>query len=141
MTTGRVRFLEEYVKHGALNLGQALQGLRYLHSHPDVDQVAPRGTWRHTMLSMRLRSKLVANDVFFALIPPHWHHTREELSVMSSIPAARWFLYGYCAWRFTESGAAKDPLPPDIDKRWDPRCKPSSAEVATDALHAAARGA
>lgn len=56
------RFFEEYSKHSALNLGQALQGLRYL------------------------------------------------------------FQCGYSPWRFTESGGYRDPLPADVDRRWDPRC-------------------
>jgi len=122
-TVSVARFLEEYAKHCALNLGQALQGLRYIHSHPDVDEVAPRYSLRHAMLSVRLRSKRVLNDLFFAAVPPHWHHTRGELEVMTTIPAGRWFQYGYCAWRFTESGAPKAELPADTDKRWDPRCK------------------
>lgn len=119
------RFLEEYAKHTALNLGQALQGLRYVYSHPDVDAQAPRGSLRHIVLSARLRSLRIVNDLLFAAIPPHWHHTPAELAQMTSVPAARWFQYGYCAWRFDESGAPKAELPPDIDKRWDPRCKKS----------------
>jgi hypothetical protein len=121
--TTTLRFFEEYAKHCVLNLGQALQGVRYLHSHPDIDEIAPRGTLRHIGISLRFRSKRVANDLFFAAIPPHWHHTRGELEAMTPISVARWFSYGYCAWRFTESGEPKPELPPDIDKRWDPRCK------------------
>lgn len=123
------RFFEEYVKHTALNLGQALQGIRYLHSHPDIDAVAPRGTLRHAALSLKLRSRRVANDLLFAVIPPHWHHSREELAQMTGISAARWFRYGYCAWQFTDTGAPKDPLPADVDRRWDPRCKAAGARV------------
>jgi len=126
-TVGEVRarasaFLEAYAKHTALNLGQALQGIRYLHSHPDIDRVVPRGTLRHVALSLKLRARRVANDLFFAAIPPHWHHSREELAQLTGISARRWFSYGYCAWRFTDTGAAKDPLPADVDRRWDPRC-------------------
>ena len=120
-----LRFCEEYAKHLALNLGQALQGVRYLHSHPDIDAVAPRGTVRHAVLSARLRAKRVANDLFFAAIPPHWHHTREELAQMTTIPAVRWFQYGYCAWRFTDTGDPLAVLPANVDKRWDPRCSSS----------------
>jgi hypothetical protein len=100
-----------------------------VHSHPDVDEVAPRGTLRHTALSVRLRSRRIVNDLFFAVIPPHWHHTRAELAQMTNISASKWFQYGYCAWRFTESGALNDNLSPSVDKRWDPRCKaaPSTA--------------
>jgi hypothetical protein len=115
------RFAEEYAKHTALNLGQALQGLRYLYSHPRVDAQAPRGSLAHVARSLRLRARLVANDLFFAAIPPHWHHTREELSVMCDVPIERWFQYGYCAWRFDETGKVKQDLT-GVDRRWDPRC-------------------
>jgi len=117
------RFLEEYAKHFALNIGQALQGIRYFLSHPDFDRVAVKGSTRHMRLSISLRSKRVANDLFFALIPPHWHHTKDELVQMTRVPFSLWFQYGYCAWRFTDTGEPKIYLPPDIDKRWDPRCK------------------
>jgi hypothetical protein len=30
------RFLEEYAKQGVLNLGQALQSIRYFYSHPAI---------------------------------------------------------------------------------------------------------
>jgi hypothetical protein len=117
-----VRFLEEYAKHTALNLGQALQGMRYLTSHPDVDARARRGSLRHAALSAALRTKRIANDLFFATIPPHWHHTREELEGMTRVSLSRWFQYGYCAWRFDDTGAPRSHLGPDIDRRWDPRC-------------------
>ncbi len=115
------RFLEEYAKHSALNLGQALQGARYLLSHPDVDRLAPRGSFRHAWLSARLRAARIGNDVFFASIPPHWHHSREELAALCPISLASWFQYGYCAWRFTETGEPKADLT-GVDRRWDPRC-------------------
>ena len=121
-----MRFLEEYAKHTALNLGQALQGLRYLASHPDVDGQAPRGSVRHALLSIALRSRRVANDLFFAAIPPHWHHTPEELRQLVPVPIGRWFLYGYCAWRFGDDGQPRADLGPQIDRRWDPRCKAPS---------------
>src|SRR5262249_5382677 len=117
----RMPFLEEYVKHTALNLGQALQGLRYLTSHPDVDPRASRGVPRHALLAVALRSRRVANDLFFAAIPPHWHHTADELRVMTTVPIGRWFQYGYCAWRFAEDGAPRRDLGPHVDRRWDPR--------------------
>jgi hypothetical protein len=120
-------FFEEYLKHFALNFGQALQGVRYFFSHPDIDAAAPRGTIRHAALSAGLRSKRVVNDLCFALIPPHWHHTREELSSMKRIPTLRWFQYGYCAWRFTGSGEVKQELA-GVDRRWDPRCQRPAPE-------------
>jgi len=120
------RFLEEYLKHSALNLGQALQGVRYLFSHPDVDEIASKGSFRHALLSARLRSKRVGNDLFFALIPPHTHHSRDELGSMRRTRTLRWFQYGYCAWRFTESGEIKPDLA-RVDRRWDPRCRKPDA--------------
>jgi hypothetical protein len=63
----------------------------------------------------------VANDLYFALIPPHWHHTRDELRGMTRVSMARWYRYGYCAWRFNEDGEPKSDLA-GADRRWDPRC-------------------
>jgi hypothetical protein len=117
------RFIDEYFKHAALNLGQALQGIRYFHSHPDADKQAERGSARHLMLSCRMRAKRVVNDLFFAAIPPQWHHSRAELAQMTEISSALWFQYGYCAWRFDETGQPKPDLPPNVDRRWDPRCE------------------
>jgi hypothetical protein len=118
-----MRVLEEYAKHAALNLGQALQGLRYLATHPDMDERAPRGSLRHALLSLSLRVPRVANDLFFAVLPPRWHHSREELSAMTRVPIGRWFQYGCCAWRFTDDGAPRAALGPELDRRWDPRCR------------------
>jgi hypothetical protein len=115
-------FLDEYVKHSVLNFGQFAQGLRYLYSHPDIDSQAKRGSVRHFILSVLFRSRRAANDLFFALIPPHWHHTPEQLSVMRPVPLRKWFFYGYCPWRFDETGAPRTDLS-TADPRWDPRCK------------------
>lgn len=114
-------WMEEYSKHAALNFGQALQGLRYFLTHPDIDRIAERGTVRHAWLSLNLRSRRVANDLFFAILPPHWHHTKEELAGMRATSFRRWFQYGYCAWRFTETGSLRENLD-GVDRRWDPRC-------------------
>jgi len=116
------RFLEEYAKHFALNFGQALQGIRYFFTHPDADPIWPRGSLRHALISSSIRAKRIANDLFFAVLPPHWHHGREELRSMRKISFLQWFQYGYCAWRFTESGEVKADLT-GVDKRWDPRCQ------------------
>lgn len=114
-------WFEQYCKHFALNLGQALQGIGYIHSHPDIDAIAPRGSLKHLARSMWLRSRRVTNDFFFAILPPDWHHTSEELASLRKIPATRWFQYGYCAWRFTDDGEPKGDLSA-VDRRWDPRC-------------------
>ena len=115
-------WIEEYAKHAALNLGQALQGLRYLLTHPKVDGSAKRGSFRHAWLSLELRSKLVVNDLFFAILPPRWHHTKEELAGMHAVSLKHWFQAGYAPYRFAETGEL---LPPDEicrEPRWDPRC-------------------
>src|SRR6185312_11612067 len=104
------QFLEEYLKHAVL-------GLRYFFSHPDIDADAPRGSLRHALRSAAKRAPLVVTDLFFAAIPPHWHHTRDELRGMCAVPAARWFQYGYCAWRFDEDGQEKPDLT-GADPRW-----------------------
>jgi hypothetical protein len=117
--------LEEYAKHSALNFGQVLHGALHLGSHPDIDPVASRGTFRHFYRSALLRSRRLGNDLFFALIPPHWHHSSEELRVIRGVPMRKWFFYGFAAWRFTESGEVKPDLS-SADPRWDPRCKASS---------------
>ena len=123
MNTNRIaahlsRFCAEYFKHAVLNLGQALQGIRFVHSHPDIDAVAQRGTPRHVLLSLVLRTRRIANDLFFAAIPPHWHHSADELQALHREPVRRWFQYGYCAWRFLDADATRP-----VDRRWDPRCR------------------
>jgi len=124
-----LRFMEDYGKHAALNFGQALQGARYLFSHPDVDSRARRGSLAHAGLSVRLRLRRIANDLFFAVVPPQSHHTAEELRAMSPVSVSRWFRYGYCAWRFDDSGQPKSDLT-GVDRRWDPRCQaPPTREI------------
>lgn len=117
-----MRFLEDYGKHAALNAGQALQGLRYVFTHPDVDAHARPGTLPHARRSAQLRLRRIANDLFFAILPPQSHHTPEELRAMRSTSVWKWFQYGYCAWRFDETGGQKPDLT-GVDRRWDPRCK------------------
>lgn len=116
-----MRFFEEYIKHAALNFGQAVQGIRYFYSHPLADDLAPRGGLQHFIHSFFLRTPQILNDLFFAVIPPHWHHSRQELQQMCATSFFLWFQYGYCAWRFTEAGELKPTLD-GVDRRWDPRC-------------------
>jgi hypothetical protein len=120
-------FLEEYAKHAVLNFGQAMQGVRYFYSHPDCDEAAARGTSKHCLLSISLRTRRIVNDLFFAVLPPHWHHTPDELRVMRTIPIRKWFFYGYSAWQFTESGEMRSDLDGTEDRRWDPRCRKPQA--------------
>jgi hypothetical protein len=115
------RWVEVWAKHAALNFGQVCQGLRYLGSHPDIDEAAPRGTVRHAIRSLALRGRRVANDAFFTVTPPQWHHAPPELVGMASIPARRWFQFVFWAWRFTQDGELRGDVS-NVDRRWDPRC-------------------
>ena len=116
------KWIEEYAKHAALNFGQASQGLRYLLTHPKADRIAKRGTIRHMLLSLKLRSKLVANDLFFAILPPHWHHTKEQLASLHAVSLKRWFQAGYGPYRFAETGELLPLHEVFREPRWDPRC-------------------
>lgn len=116
-------FLEEYVKHSALNFGQVAQGFRFLLTHPDVDSVASPGTIRHAATALPLRARRIANDLFFALIPPHWHHTSQELASLHHHATRKWLEAGYSPYRFSETGEylAGDQI--THEPRWDPRCR------------------
>ena len=115
-------FFTEYANHSVLNLGQALQGIRYIYSHPDIDRIAKRGTFKHFGCSVILRFSLILNDLYFSIFPPHWHHTEEEIKSLHLASFKKWFQCGYCAWRFDDNGNYKI-LTGEEDKRWDPRCK------------------
>ena len=62
--------------------------------------------------------------LFYAVIPPHWHHTREQLVAMHPVPYGAWFWYGYPAWHFTGQTAP--------DRRWDPRCLATDTRAPTE---------
>ena len=115
-------FFIEYLKHSVLNLGQALQSVRYFYSHPDIDKVAKRRAFKHIFCSIILRVGLILNDFYFTIWPPHWHHTKDDIKSFQLASTKQWFQYGYCAWRFNEKGEYKV-LTGQEDRRWDPRCK------------------
>lgn len=114
---------EEYFKHAALNFGQALQGLRFLHTHPDIDRIARPGTLRHRLHALPLRLRRGANDLLFAVLPPRWHHTREELAVFAHAPVGLWFQAGFAPCGFGETGERLPPEDRVREARWDPRCR------------------
>lgn len=116
-------WMEEYLKHSALNFGQALQGIRFLFTHPDIDRIAPPGSLRHVAHAVPLRLKRIGNDLFFALLPPRWHHSREELATLHGLPVRRWFQAGYGPYRFSESGDLLPRAEATHEPRWDPRCR------------------
>lgn len=63
------KYFDDYIKHAALNFGQAAQGIRYFYSHPDIDGVSKKGTVAHCLKSMLLRFTIVINDLFL-----HYYH-------------------------------------------------------------------
>jgi hypothetical protein len=116
------KFTTEYLRHSALNFGQALQGMRYFYSHPKVDTLAKRGTFRHFRLSLGRRAKLILNDLFFAAIPPQWHHSEAELATLHQFSVWTWFEAGFMPWIFKDETLQRRALVGNEDRRWDPRC-------------------
>lgn len=92
--------VEEYLKHTALNLGQVARDVRYFYYHPDVDQIATEGTLKHYSHSVVSRFKSLGNNLFYSIVPPHWHHSKRDLEAMRDASARAWFLHGYAPWRF-----------------------------------------
>jgi hypothetical protein len=81
--------LGDYAKHTALNLGQAARDVRYIHDYPGEDTV---------LGSMSRRLPSLANNLFFAALPPRLHHTKEELVEFDPYTMREWFLQGYAPW-------------------------------------------
>jgi len=86
---GLRRVLKEYANHSALNAGQAVRDAKHFLSHPHADAKAAYGTLRHKLESAKLRTKSIANNTYYATIPPHGHHERADLAdwVMPSVKA------------------------------------------------------
>ncbi|WP_413288283.1 hypothetical protein [Bdellovibrio sp. HCB337] len=95
-------FTEEYLKHTALNLGQLARDFRYFYYHPDADKVAKEGSLRHYVYSSGRRVKSMGNNLFYSVIPPHWHHTAEDLMTMPAGSMKEWFLHGYAPWEYCD---------------------------------------
>jgi len=81
-----IGLIEKYIKHTALNLGQAARDIVSLHDHPAEDNVPE---------SIKHRLKQLANNLYYAIIPPWTHHTGEELQDMARHTVWKWFLCGY----------------------------------------------
>lgn len=99
---GLGRVLGEYGTHSALNAGQAVRDLRYLFNHPDADAAAPKGTLQHALESLKLRVPSLGNNLYYAAIPPHTHHEREDLLGMDDHSLKDWFLSGYAPWKYKD---------------------------------------
>lgn len=101
--------IEEYWKHTALNLGQAVRDIRFIYYHPDADRLAKEGTLKHYAYSVFRRIKSFENNAFYSIIPPHWHHTAEDLVGMQPATAREWFLHGYAPWTYPDPTKEKKP--------------------------------
>ncbi len=98
---------DEYWKHTALNLGQVARDLRYFYYHPEADKVAQEGSAKHYVASVGRRVRSLGNNIFYSVVPPHWHYTAEDLKSMTPVPAHKWFLHGYAPWQFPDPRKGK----------------------------------
>jgi hypothetical protein len=87
---GLSRVLEEYGKHSALNAGQAMRDLRYLHDYPGAAGIAS---------SIKKRLSSLANNVKYTIKSPHSHHEAKDLVHMDKGRLRDWFLHGYAPWK------------------------------------------
>jgi len=125
-------FLRDYVRHSALNAGQAARDLRYLTNHPGADDVAEEGTARHRLESLKRRVPSLANNLLYTSLPPQWHHTPESMADLDKGTAREWFMSGYAPWKHKIKGDSYD----------GSRDKPKTASaglVPPQAVRAAAR--
>ena len=72
--------VEKYVKHTALNLGMVARNLAFLDSK-----------------SLKTRLEELANDLYYAIIPPWTHHADKELQDMARHTIWKWFMCGYAS--------------------------------------------
>lgn len=96
------RFLEEYLKHAALNLGQAARDIRFFSYHPSVDRIAKEGSRRHRLRSVQKRTLSLASNLAFTVLPPHLHHSKAERKAMLVGSHLEWFLFGFKPWAYPQ---------------------------------------
>jgi len=72
--------VEKYVKHTALNLGMVARNLAFLDKK-----------------SLRARLEGLANELYYAIIPPWTHHSNEELQDMVRHTVWKWFMCGFAS--------------------------------------------
>lgn len=108
-----LQYWKDYLNHSALNAGQAARDVRYLTNHPNADAVAPEGSMRHRLESLKHRIPSLANNAKYTLLPPQWHHTPADLADMGIATPKQWFMSGYDPWNHKIPGdtyvAPRDP--------------------------------
>lgn len=92
------QYWKDYLKHSALNAGQAARDVRYIHDHPHAVDASVGGVARHVIESIKKRVPSLANNLKYTAIPPQWHHTPDELLELRKATARKWFLHGYAPW-------------------------------------------
>lgn len=95
-------YLDEYWKHTALNIGQLVRDFRFFYHHPAASKVAREATIKYCIVSFGYRLRSMGYNTLYAILPPHWHHSAEDLQSMSPVGAYKWFLHGYAPWRFPD---------------------------------------
>ena len=109
-----LQYWKDYLNHSALNAGQAARDVRYMTNHPHADAVAPGGSARHMVESLKHRIPSLANNLKYTVLPPQWHHTPESLVGMSDSTPRQWFLSGYAPWKHK---IPNDPYVAPLDPR------------------------
>ena len=93
-----------YLKHSALNLGQAARDARYFYEHPDADKMGRPGTARHVAASAVARIPSFTSNIYYAALPPQLHHSDEELygefgeDTKGPLKLRHAFMKGYDPW-------------------------------------------
>lgn len=92
--------LRDYAAHSALNLGQAARDLRYFTDHPHANKLHRPGTAAHALASaLAFRTPSLANNLWFAALPPGLHHKPEEIEGLADQHSLKeWFQLGYKPW-------------------------------------------
>jgi hypothetical protein len=95
-------FFECYLKHTALNVGQLTRDIRFFYYHPKAEnKFAP--SIRRLTCAVTLRIESFFINLYYSLLPPHFHHTNEELTELKKSTLIHWFLFGYAPWNYDKN--------------------------------------
>ena len=101
----RAGVIDDYIRHAALNYGQAARDIRYFLDHPGSDKIAPRGSIKHGLSSASLRLPSLVSNLYYGTLPPLLHHTEEELAEGRDKSLKEIFLEGYAPWKYGKKSA------------------------------------
>lgn len=94
---GAKEYMKKYIKHSALNAGQAARDVRHITDFPGA---------KSTGDSVKKRLKSLANNLKYTALPPteikvgkrtlmKGHHSMDEMNGMSKKTVTQWFKDGY----------------------------------------------